>query len=202
VSADGASWIAKVVGKRCPQAVLCTDPFHVVQWATDALDEVRREVWNVARHGRQPARARELMNARWVLWRNQEDLTDRQEAKLAIIARTNKPLYRAYLLKEQLRLIFQIPDVAEARAVLDGWIGWARRSRLLASSSWPRRSSPTGRASRPPCFTACTSARVEAANTNVRLIIRRGFGFHSPKAVIALAMLSLGGLCPPLSGRA
>jgi hypothetical protein len=28
--------------------------------------------------------------------------------------------------------------------------------------------------------------------------MRRGFGFHSPWSVIALAMLSLGGLCPPL----
>ena len=27
-------------------------PFHVVQWATDALDEVRREVWNAERGGK------------------------------------------------------------------------------------------------------------------------------------------------------
>jgi transposase len=26
--------------------VLCLDPFHVVAWATKALDEVRRGVWN------------------------------------------------------------------------------------------------------------------------------------------------------------
>jgi len=38
-------------------------------------------------------------------------------------------------------------------------------------------------------------------NTQIRLIQRRGFGFHSPDAVIALAMLSLGDLCPPLPGR-
>ena len=33
------------------------------------------------------------------------------------------------------------------------------------------------------------------------LIQRRGFGFRSEDAVIALAMLSLAGLCPPLPGR-
>jgi transposase len=202
VSADGASWIAKVVTKRCPQAVLCTDPFHVVQWATDALDEVRREVWNLARHGRQPARARELKNARWVLWRNQEDLTERQEAKLAIIARTNKPLYRGYLLKEQLRLIFQIPDVDEARAVLDGWIAWARRSRLPAFVKLAKTIITYRPSIEATLVHGLSNARVEAANTKIRLIIRRGFGFHSPEAVIALAMLTLGGLCPPLPGRA
>lgn len=49
VSADGAEYIAKVVAKTCPNATLCADPFHVVSWATKALDEVRREVWNQAR---------------------------------------------------------------------------------------------------------------------------------------------------------
>jgi transposase len=39
---------------------------------------------------------------------------------------------------------------------------------------------------------------VEAINTQIRLITRRAFGFHSPDALIALAMLSLADLCPPL----
>src|SRR6266511_5939177 len=51
VSADAAAWVANVAARRCPQAVLCLDPFHVVKWATDALDVVRRETWNAARKG-------------------------------------------------------------------------------------------------------------------------------------------------------
>jgi transposase len=38
VSADAAAWIAKVVAARCPAATVCADPFHVVKWASDALD--------------------------------------------------------------------------------------------------------------------------------------------------------------------
>ena len=49
VSADAADWIATVVADRCPDAVRCADAFHVVAWATDALDEVRRDAWNTAR---------------------------------------------------------------------------------------------------------------------------------------------------------
>lgn len=49
VSADAAEWIAEVVAANAPQAVRCTDPFHIMQWATEALDEVRRRVWNEAR---------------------------------------------------------------------------------------------------------------------------------------------------------
>ena len=42
VSADAAEWISAVVAERCPAAVLCADPFHVVAWATEALDAERR----------------------------------------------------------------------------------------------------------------------------------------------------------------
>ena len=57
VSADAAAWIANTVARRCPQAVLCLDPFHVVRWATDALDQVRRQTWNATRRSGQPTLA-------------------------------------------------------------------------------------------------------------------------------------------------
>lgn len=49
VSADAAAWIARVVEDYCPAAVRCADPFHVIKWATDALDQVRRQTWNALR---------------------------------------------------------------------------------------------------------------------------------------------------------
>ncbi|BAH53618.1 putative transposase [Rhodococcus opacus B4] len=49
VTADAAPWIAKVVTERCPGAIRCADPFHVVAWATAAVDRVRRGSWNRAR---------------------------------------------------------------------------------------------------------------------------------------------------------
>ena len=98
VSADGASFIADVVAERCPNATLVIDPFHIVSWATDALDEVRREVWNEARRAGMRAHAKTLKGCRFALWKNPEDLTARQEAKLAWTAKTNGKLYRAYLL--------------------------------------------------------------------------------------------------------
>lgn len=46
-----------------------------------------------------------------------------------------------------------------------------------------------------------SNARVESVNTKIRLLMRIAFGFRSATALIALAMLSLGGLCSPLPGR-
>jgi transposase len=129
VSCDMASWIAGPVADRLPDAVRCVDPFHVIQLATDALDEIRREVWNEARKAGEVAAARDLKGARYALWKNPENLTDRQAAKLSSIQKTNARLYRAYLLKEQLRQIYRLP-AEEAIKLLDEWIAWARRCRL------------------------------------------------------------------------
>jgi len=43
-----------------------------------------------------------------------------------------------------------------------------------------------------------SNARIEQVNTQLRLIARRAYGFHTPEALIALGMLTLGGLCPLL----
>jgi transposase len=129
VSCDMAGWIAGPVADRVPDAVRCVDPFHVVMLATDALDEVRREVWNEARKSGQLTAAKDLKGARYALWKNPENLTDRQTAKLASIQKTNARLYRAYLLKEQLRQIYRLP-AKDAIGLLDEWIAWARRCRL------------------------------------------------------------------------
>lgn len=45
VSGDGARWIDECIAKYVPNAVRCVDPFHVVQWAGESLDQVRREIW-------------------------------------------------------------------------------------------------------------------------------------------------------------
>ena len=200
VSADGAAWIEEVAGERCPNAGICLDPFHVVQWATAARAEVRREVWNAARRAGQTAEARSLKGARFCLWKNPEDLTARQQARLAEIARTNEPLYRAYLLKEQLRQALKLP-VDEALELLERWLAWARRSRLPAFVKLAQqiRAHLSGIAA--ALGFGLSNARTESVNTRIRLIARRAFGFHSPEALIALALLSLGGLCPPLPGR-
>ncbi len=197
VSCDMASWIAGPVAERCPDAERCVDPFHVIQLATDALDEIRREVWNEARRAGQTALATDLKGARFALWKNPENLTDRQQAKLSDIQKTNLRLYRAYLLKEQLRQIYQLP-AKQAIGLLERWLTWARRCRLPAFVKLAR----TITDQRPGIVAAIehglSNARVEAINTQIRLITRRAFGFHSPHALIALAMLSLANLCPPL----
>jgi len=207
VSADAADWIATVVAERCPNAVRCADAFHVVAWATDALDEVRRQAWNEARGavdrrraGRATGHARALKRARYALWKNPENLTDRQRQKLEWIAKTDPRLHRAYLLKEGLRMAFVLKGDAGKEA-LDRWISWARRCRIPAFVELQRRIVKHRAAIDAALDSGLSNALIESTNTKIRLITRVAFGFHGPEPLIALAMLSLGGHPPVLPGR-
>ena len=201
VSADGAEWIHEVVAERAPTAVVCLDAFHVVAWATEALDKVRRGMVNRLREGGRHDEAKALKGSRWALLKNPPNLTGDQRTTLASIAQANGGLYRAYLLKEQLREIFACRDPAAARELLAGWIAWAQRCRLEPFVKLAR----TLKRYRQLIFNAVdhrlSNARSEATNTHLRLLTRRAYGYRSPESLIAMAALTRGGLCPPLPGR-
>jgi transposase len=200
VTADAAEWIAACALDACVNATLCLDPFHVIRWATDALDVVRRFVWNLLRKIGVAGQAAALKGCRYALWKNPEDLTDRQNTKLAWIARHNQSLYRAYLLKEQLRLVFHHRG-HEAVAMLDAWLSWARRSRIPAFVEPYHRI----KRHRPGIIASVThrlsNGLTESVNTKLRLLTRIAYGFRSTTNLIALCLLDRGGHCPPLPGR-
>ena len=227
VSADGADWIGDVVAARAPQAIRCADAFHVVSWATEALDVLRRQAWNDARavartepkgrpgrrradgtqaSGPRPGHdlAKALKGARYALWKNPENLTDRQQAKLAWIAATDPRLHRGYLLKEGLRAVFVIghrdgPDAGVE--ALDRWLSWAARCRIPVFVELGRRIRRHRTHIEAAIRENLSNALVESTNTKIRVLTRIAFGFHSAEALIALAMLSLGGHRPALPGR-
>jgi len=193
VSADGAEWIHTVVREHAPDAVICLDAFHVVMWAMKALDKVRTRTLAAA-----GARDRNLM---WAVRKNPVDLSADQKASLATIQTTNKTLYRAYLLKEQLREAFRVKG-RRGRQLLTGWLSWASHSKIPEFTTLAR----SIRSYRPLIQNTLdhglSNGRTEATNTHLRALTKRAYGYHSPEALIGMAMLTRGGLCPNLPGRA
>ncbi|MFG2250891.1 ISL3 family transposase [Spirillospora sp. NPDC048823] len=200
VSADGATWIHTTTADHAPQALICLDAFHVVMWATDALDDLRRGMAADLRRRGSTGPASTLKNTRWALIKSPADLSGDQRTTIASIAATNKRLYRGYLIKEQLRAVFAA-GADGGRALLGGLIAWCRRCRIPQFVKLGR----TLTRYQPLIINALESglsnARVEATNTHLRALTKRANGFHTPQALIAMAALTRGGLCPPLPGR-
>ncbi len=129
VSADGADWIHDVVRGRAPQARICLDAFHAVKWAGERLDELRRRIAAELRAAGHDDQASALGNGMWALRKKPENLTTGQRTALARIAADNKPLYKGYLMKEQLREVFKVKG-DPGKALLAGLISWAHRCRI------------------------------------------------------------------------
>ena len=193
VSMDMGPAFRKSVTDHAEQATICFDPFHVVQVVTDALNTVRREIWQQLRRLPDPALAKKFKGARWALLKNPEDLTEKQAATLKAIKANGGALWRAYQRKEELRAIFAGDLEADQTVeLLDRWCARAQRSRLEPFVKAAR----TIRKHRDGILAAIerglSNGRLEGLNRRVRLIVRRAFGFHSAKAALALVMLSCG----------
>ena len=174
-------------------AVICYDPFHVVQLATAALDKVRRSVWQEMRKLPDRQAAKRFKGARWALLKDPCDLTDDQAATLRKLKRRGGELWRAYALKEALRAVFA-GDLSEedVAILLDRFCSKASRSGLKPFVT----AAKTIRKRRAGILAAVrlgvNNARHEGLNRRVRLIVNRAYRFRSANAALGLIMLTLG----------
>jgi transposase len=121
-----ADWISDVVTERCPAAIRCADPFHVVAWATEgrplcAVEEPRR-----------PYRTPECQAG-----------LDRQDRYSAV----------SHLSTQRGPAACVFGHGKEGAQAPDRWISWAGAAASRYSSSWPAASYDTARPSTPPSIT-------------------------------------------------
>lgn len=227
VTGDGAKWITECVNEFTPDCERCVDPFHVVEWAMEALDEVRREVWREAyseavqlaqKHPRgkgrpkaddaeaaivkaAKAKAEEIKNSAYALGKAPEHLTENQQAKVAMIAENNNRLYRAYRMKETLRLLLKIKDVDEAETELKRWLWWASHSRIKAFKELYQKIKRHKEHILNTIRLGMSNARIEATNNKIKLIVRKAYGFRNIQNMLDMVYLVCSDLKVPLPNR-
>jgi transposase len=185
------------VQAKAPQAQKVFDRFHVQKLASEAVDAVRRQEMGLL--GNTPE-GKALKKSRWALLKNPWNLTQRQGQKLSEVARTNKRLYRAYLLKESLAHGLDCRQARRAERHLDQWTQWASHSKLKPFVKLSKTVRTFKQGLLAYVSTGLSNGLVEGLNNKIRLITRRAFGFHSAKALTAMIFLCCGGLrlSPPL----
>jgi transposase len=193
VSIDMSGEYQRAIREAVPQAEICFDPFHVVRLAARATDQVRRDEWNA--HDRShTATGRWVKHTRWSLLKAPERQTVGQLATLWEVQQANRRLYRAFLLREELRLLYHLDDPTLAPAHLDAWLAWASRSRLRPFVRLARTLHEHRDGILAAIRLGLSNGRLEGLNSKIRLISHRAFGFHSPDPLIALVYLCCSGL--------
>ena len=204
-SADLHGAYARVITDRT-SAQVCADPFHVIKLANLAVDEVRRTEWNTARTAaqitrisplgrvRQDPAAQLIKHTRWALLKDPTNWTEHQRDQITQLRRSRHVLFRAWLLKEELRDLYRLPAGRRPDAHLDGWLARASRSRIPAMVDLSR----TVRKHRESILAAVdlglSNSKLEGLNSKIRLINHRGYGHHSATAVIAMIYLCCSGI--------
>ncbi len=227
VTGDGAKWITECVNEFLPNCARCVDPFHVVEWAMDAVDEVRRQSWREAQtkaknlekaHPRKQGRpkvknkgsaavaaarknAAEIKSSSYALGKAPENLTPHQQLKLDMIAAKNPRLYRAYCIKESLRLLLKLEDVQEADIALKKWLWWASHSRIPSIVELNRKIRRHKQHILNTIRFKMSNARIEATNNKIKLIIRLAYGFHSIQHLLDMVLLVCSNLAITLPNR-
>lgn len=191
VTMDMSGAFIKAVRHKLPHAQIVFDRFHVQQLASDALDETRRDTWRSMK-GTEAGDG--LKQMRWVLLKNNADLSESEVARLSELETTNGDLYRGYLLKESLGAILGGKQINVMSGNLRDWIYDARMSGLSAFA----RTANTIEAHFDGIVAYAkwrfSNGLVEGMNNKARLLTRRGYGFHSAAAVLAAIELCCSGL--------
>jgi len=199
VTIDMSEAYIAAVSDALPNATVIFDRFHVQRLASDAVDEVRREIVRELKTN-DSDEAKAVKKTRFVLLKNFEETSRKEKRKLSEIQKTNKRLYRAYLLKEALGNALDYLQPKRAREALEDWLSWAFRSRLQPFIEKARTIRRHFDGILAYVKERLTNGLTEGINNKIRMVARRAFGFHSAKALISMIYLVCGGLelNPPL----
>jgi len=100
-----------------PEVDIVHDPYHVVAMVNRAIDETRRDMYRTLSGEQRQV----IKGIRFLLLKSLESLSEHSLATLATIMELNEPLYRAYLLKEEMRWFWNLPSAELAESFLQTW---------------------------------------------------------------------------------
>ena len=146
-------------------------------------------------------KVRNIKGARYALGHNPENCTDGQVEKLRLIENSYPDLYRAYQLKEALRLILHMKDYSQAKRELDKWMDDARASGLKPISELADKIERHKENILNSIRCQANSAKSEATNTTIKGLIKLARGFRNMENLIALVYLKCSDLIIPLCNR-
>src|ERR1700681_1637478 len=157
-----------------PECRIIYDKFHILQHASQALDEVRR-----AEYFRTGGAARDLVRGkRWLLltsWLNLDRGTRRQ---LNALFALNRRILKAYLLKESLSHLWDYRYEGVMLRYLQKWIDQLRWQRLKPMEKLAQMLLDHLEAILNYCRTKVPMGVIEAVNGNIKALLRRGRGYR------------------------
>ena len=136
-----------------------------------------------------------------VLGKAPEHLTENQRLRCPMIELNYPKLFRAYRLKEELRLILKETDPGRALTYLGQWFWRATHSRISAFRELGHKIRRHQKHILDTIRMHMSNARIESTNNKIKVVIRRSYGFRNLKNMFDLVFLCCSNLRIPLPNR-
>ena len=163
------------VAQQLPTAEIVFDKFHVLQHASAALDEVRRQEF---------FRAGAVMRAygrgkRWLLLRRWKTVRGSKRGELAQLFTANRRLFKAYVLREQLDRLWTYTTRDGVARFLFGWLKALRWQRLPEMEKLGDTLVHHYEGIAAYCDHPVRFGVVESLNTTIKAVLRRARGMRN-----------------------
>jgi transposase len=176
VSIDMWEPYRRAVQSKLPQAQLVADRFHVMKQLNDRLTQMRRSVQEQADETTRQA----LKGSRWLLVKNRDELTAKEEARLLVVLEASPELRILYLLKEEFRLICEkAHDWEQAERFLRAWVWKAERTGNRFLLKFVKTLCNWWHEILNYFNDRVTNGFVEGINRAIRVIINRAYGYRN-----------------------
>lgn len=183
----------KVIKRKAAHVLHILDRYHIVAMINKAIDEVRAgEAKKLQSEGKQPV----LKHSRWILLKKPENLTEKQDSKLADLLKMNLKTIKSYLLKEEFKQFWQYIYPAWAGKFIDRWTRKVMYSRIKPM----KKVAKTIRKYKPLILNwfkakkQISAACVEGLNSKLKLTFKKSYGFRTFRATEIQLYHTLGDL--------
>ena len=166
------------VKRHCPGAEVVYDLFHVVaKYGREVVDRVRVDEANRVKHDR-PAR-KVIKGSRWLLLRNRDNIRkDEDRVRLDELLAANRKLMTVYVLKDDLKELWDYRHTGYATQFWRQWYARAIRSRIEPLKTFARKL----KAYLPGILSHCRfplhTSVLEGINNKIKVIKRMAYGFR------------------------
>ena len=165
------------VRTRCPNAQIVYDLFHVAsKYGREVIDRVRVDEANRLRSDK-PAR-QVVKGARWLLLRNAENISSDERIRLKELLAANRALMLVYVLKDDLKHLWNYRYEGAARRFWDQWYRRARCSRIEPLKKFALNLKEKLHGVLAHCRWPLHTSLLEGINNKIKVLKRMAYGFR------------------------
>ncbi len=165
------------VRDQCPGTEIVYDLFHVVaKYGREVIDRVRVDEANRLKNDK--AKRKVIKGPRWLLLRNRENVKPKDRVKLRELLQANRRLMTVYVLKDDLKHLWDYTYMGSALRFWDHWYHRAIRSRIEPLKKFARNLNQRITGVIAHCHWPLHTSLLEGINNKIKVIKRMAYGFR------------------------